>query len=469
MHTITKRAVALVASAMLLAAVTGCGATVPAVTASAPQAPDILLTAQPPERGDLALSTAFVGSVSPDQVVAVVPKMGGTVKTVNVAVGQQVKKGDLLLTLDDKDLLPSLAQAEAGYNSAKAQTDQMTGSGYKSSLANLDSAYDSAFDAHENAQYNVTRLENQLEEARETKAALQPKIDDGSATAEEIADYRSAVASIGMLPSSIESAEAGADMARKQFNNARNSYNAMKTEGEVELQNVADATLKQAEAGLNVAKQQLENTKLYSPIDGVIESVSATELNALSPSAPAFVIANKSAISVTFNVSSASVLSMQVGDTVRVEKGQNTYDATITEVGNIVNAQTGLFSVKATIENAGNDLLTGVSVKVSADTQKAQNALLVAQDSIYYDDGKPYLYLMTEGEGGVKTAVKTFVETGISNPQQIVILSGISESDLVITSWHPNLIDGAVVALATENTEEPATETAAEPVALQEG
>ncbi|MEG2074362.1 MAG: efflux RND transporter periplasmic adaptor subunit, partial [Angelakisella sp.] len=255
----------------------------------------------------------------------------------------------------------------------------------------------------------------------------------------------------------LAAANAKADMAdsalvtsRKYFNNARSSYDAMKTEGEVELQAVVDATLTQAEAGLSMAKQQLDNTKLYSPIDGIIESVSVTSLNAVSPSSPAFVIANKSALAVTFNVSSAAVMSMEVGDTVNVEKGQNKYTATITEVGKIVNPQTGLFTVKAAMESINSEMLTGVTVKVSADTEKTENALLISQDSLYYDDGVPYVYLVTEGENGTKLAKKTFVKTGISNPEKIEIISGISEKDLVITSWHPNLIDGATVALAPQ-------------------
>jgi hypothetical protein len=49
--------------------------------------------------------------------------------------------------------------------------------------------------------------------------------------------------------------------------------------------------------------------------------------------------------------------------------------------------------------------LSGVSVKVSACTAKAENALVIPVDSIYYEDQKPYVYLFVEGK-----AVKTFIE-----------------------------------------------------------
>ena len=73
----------------------------------------------------------------------------------------------------------------------------------------------------------------------------------------------------------------------------------------------------------------------------------------------------------------------------------------------------------------------------------------MGQDSVYYDDGQAYLYIV---DGDV--ARKVYVETGISTPQKIEIVSGITADDLVITSWNPNLLDGVKVT----TTEPTATE-----------
>ncbi|MEG2087235.1 MAG: efflux RND transporter periplasmic adaptor subunit [Angelakisella sp.] len=435
----------------LLLGLTGCSALAP-TTNQQPATVDngILVTAALPERGSMELTTAFVGTIQPSQVVSVMPKLMGVVREVHVTTGQQVKKGDLLLTLDDKDVLPSYNQAVAGYNSAKAQVQQMTGSSYKSSLAQLDSAYDSAFDNDENAKYALVKAEGELTAAQQELATAKQALTnaqgeippDPGKISKAVAAVANAEARVGKADLSAAAAESTKDMTQKYFNNARNSYNAMKTDGQVELQAVADATLKQAEAGLNVAKAQLENTKLYSPIDGVVESISATPLNMVSNSTPAFVISNKDALTVTFNVPSTSIAAMEAGGGVHVVKGTGSYDATITEVTTVVNPQTALFTVKATLNSSGAELLTGVSVKVTAATRKAENAILLLQDSVYYDDGQAYVYLAVDG-----IAKKTPVETGISNPEKIEILSGIADTDMVVTSWHPNLIDGAKIQL----------------------
>ena len=249
--------------------------------------------------------------------------------------------------------------------------------------------------------------------------------------------------------SMLDQAEEAVVLTRKYYNNARNSYEAMKVDGQEELQAVADATLKMAEAGLKVAQQQLDNTKIYAPIDGVIESVSAVELNMITNQGPAFVVSNKEALTVNFSVSSSAVAALNVGDAITVEKGSDVYSGTITQVDTIMNAQTGLFNVKATVDTEAAELLTGVSVKVSAVTERAEDAILVGQDSVYYDDGQAYLYIV---DGDV--ARKVYVETGISTPQKIEIVSGITADDLVITSWNPNLLDGVKVT----TTEPTATE-----------
>lgn len=444
-----RKVVAVLAVAAVVTATVGCGNAVTPTAATSSESAGILVTTAPPTRGDMELQTSFVGSVQPDQVVSVIPKMPGTVKKVHVTVGQEVKKGDLLVTLDDKDILPAIQQAEAAYNSAKAQTQQMTGSSYKSQLSGLDAQFDQAVNGYENAQDSVRQLIATKEALPGIIAGLEAQIADPATTEEQKEALRVELASsrrtLSTIDSSIAQAEDGEDYARKMMNNARSTYNAVKVEGQEEMQNVADATLATAEAGLNSARQQLEYTKITSPIDGVVESISASELNMVANAAPALIVSNKSSLSVSFNVPSASIAAMEVGGVVNVRKGQNNYTATITEVSTIINQQTGLFTVKAEINDTDvPDLLTGVMVKVTAPTQKSSNTLLLAQDSVYFDEGQAYVYLLVDG-----FAKKTFVETGISNPQQIEVISGVSDSDVVITSWHPNLIDGAQITAAS--------------------
>lgn len=426
-----RKAAAVAIAVLLTVAAAGCGGNGPVVAEPA-AVEAVLVKAVPAERGSLELTSSFTGTIRPAEVVNVMPKSMGTVEKVHVTTGQTVKKGDLLMTLDKSDAMPSYRQAEAAYNSAKASVDQMTGSSYKSSLANLDASFDSAYDNYETARARASSAEDALNAA---KADLAGNPDDPGLQA-----------AVQAAAAAYDAADSAAELARKYYNNARNSYNAMKVEGTEELQAVADATLAQAEAGLALAKQSLDNMNLYAPIDGIIESIGVTELNPVSTSAPAFVISNKASYSVTFNVSEAAASAMEVGDSAVVERSGKSYNATITDINSIVNAQTGLFDVKASIDAGEADIKTNVTVKINAVTKKADNEIILPVDSVYSDSSGSYVYLA--GSDGL--AVKVYVETGISNEENIVVTKGINDGDMVITSWSPKLADGLLIKLSSE-------------------
>lgn len=427
------RVLALAAAGAMVLAAAGCsGEPEAAAAASTEETSAILVSVEPASRGDLELNTAFVGTVQPDQMVTITPKVSGTVEKVNFQPGDTVKKGDLLFQISTEDLMTSVRQAQAAYRSAVAQVDQMTGSSYKSNLQQLDTAFDTAYENYQDASDAVDECEDAIREIKKQISELPV----GTSSPE----LEAKLAELQAQLSSLKSTE---DYLRKTYNNAKNSYNITMLEGKEELDEVAAATLEQAQVALDAAMETLDNAKIYAPIDGVVESVSVTEMNSASPSSAAFIISNKNALTINFNVSSDAVMAMKVGDTVTVEKGNQTYEATITEVGTMVSSQTGLFGIKATLSQEAPELLTGLTVKVTAPTQKAEDALLVSQDAVYYDNGSAYLYLLKDG-----VVVRTDVETGISNAEQVEIVSGITDGDQVITSWHPNMVDGVSAVAA---------------------
>ena len=92
-------------------------------------------------------------------------------------------------------------------------------------------------------------------------------------------------------------------------------------------------------------------------------------------------------MTVTFNVTEKAKNTMNAGDHVTVERNGETFDGTITEIGTMAGQQTKLFQVKATIPGAGDKLPNGVSVKVSATTEKEDGSTLVPFGVLYWAGG----------------------------------------------------------------------------------
>lgn len=146
---------------------------------------------------------------------------------------------------------------------------------------------------------------------------------------------------------------------------------------------------------------------------------------------------------------------MQVGDKLTVEKGGKTYSGEVLEISTMVDQQTGLFLIKGSIEQAG-DLYTGTTVKVTATTQRIENAMVVPLDVVYYESGKPYVYLVQDG-----TAKKTFIETGLYDTEKIEVTGGLTGESHLITTWSSQLKDGSKVSLSAPEAASPAPASAA--------
>ena len=196
-----------------------------------------------------------------------------------------------------------------------------------------------------------------------------------------------------------------------------------------------------AENAYQQALQKLSYTQVTAPIDGIIEEKYVTTHATFGTSSPAYVISNKSIVNVEFSVSADIARSMAIGDAVEVESGSTVYRAEIVEIGNAASSSSGLFTVKARLED-GSDLFTGVSVKLTAITAKAVDAMTIPLSTVYYESGNAYVYVAKEG-----TAVKTPVTLGVSDNELAEVLQGLSPEDELITTWNPNLNDGVAIEI----------------------
>lgn len=200
-----------------------------------------------------------------------------------------------------------------------------------------------------------------------------------------------------------------------------------------------------AQIAIDSAEYQLDMYTLKAPISGVIEAVNVQEHGFASPSNPAYIISNKDTMTVTFYVSEGIRNTLKVGQQVSVDRNGKLYDAAITEIGSMIDQTTGLFAVKTCVSSPDESLLTGCSVKVTADTYSQGGVILIPYDAVYYDDSQPYVYVAVDG-----VVERRDIETGIFDAETITVLSGLTIQDQLITSWSANLREGALVSIQSQ-------------------
>lgn len=251
----------------------------------------------------------------------------------------------------------------------------------------------------------------------------------------------------------VESAKNNMDSAQVNLSQAQSNLNRMQIlygsgdlsdqEYEQYQNNLKSAELQYESAKLQYEKQ-VEYSTISAPIAGRVESVDVDVYDRVNQSAQLCVIAGEGQNSITFYVTQRMMQNLKTGDELEISKNGTTYTGNITEISNMVDASTGLFKVKGDMTGS-DEIAIGSTVKIELVTERAENAMLVPVDAIYYSGGNAYVYLYEDGK-----AKMTSVEVGIYDSENAQILSGLNADDMVVSTWSSNLYEGADIRLKSE-------------------
>ena len=363
--------------------------------------------------------------------------------------GQHVEKGQRLFQLDTENLETMVETSRLQYEAAV--------SGANTTIIQSKNAYDSAGDMYTTIKESRDAIEDAWEGAQrslnQANAALQAAQEAG-VTGEELAKLQTAQVAAQMAYEQARNAyiqnydklDEQVKSARKNLVTARDTYKNTKGDEDEGITGTIQTQVDLAKISYDNAVKALNEAKVYAPVSGVISMKNVAASDMATPGAPAYVIDQDSAAPmISFNLSEDGANALTVGSPVTVSYNGQDYPAQITELSNAANPQTGLYAAKAQTEEPLGTSRSGGVVKVKASTAKAENALLLPLELLEYDENQPYVYLFRDG-----VAVRADVVTGISSAEEVVILSGITAGDQIITTWHPDLRDGAAVALAAE-------------------
>ena len=408
------------------------------------------------EYGSIDRNSEFAGKIEAARTIKVYAPAQAQVTQTYASVGQTVSEGGLLFTLDTEDLQEQVDSAYLQYQSALNSAD--------SSLLNAEKSYNSSAQSYQTASDNLEDLEDEYEDQLDTlrseknqaKTAwenAQQALADAEAAGEDTSDEKAAV------DAAKETYKTQKSNARDDMEYARESYELV-TGGE-DGEGLASYTIQQALNTYEAAVEALENANITAPVSGTIVSKSVEESDMASPATASYVIQTDGEQVVNFDVSAEAASALSLGDEVTIIYGGNEYAAVVTELSVQADETTGLFSVTAQpLEDLGTDR-TGIAVKVRASTAKAEETLLLDIDLVEYDENQPYVYVYENG-----TAVRHDIEIGITSKDTVSVISGITAEDAIISTWHPDLKDGASVTCEeleqSAAAEQPGEDSAAE-------
>ncbi|MFV8827399.1 efflux RND transporter periplasmic adaptor subunit [Alkalihalobacterium sp. APHAB7] len=394
----------------LLLSFTGCATD--DITSDSAERQSLLVSVEQAKQSKIRQSLELNGQMLPKEQVPLFTVAPLEVKEVHKKVGEEVNKGDLLITLD----------AEL----ASEQVNQA-----KKAVTELEKALNQANELNRTAQNEVQRLQTLQQELEQSLNATRSVIENLD---EENAD----VALLEFIRNSLE-----LSLKQAELSQAAGSIHQVPRINTTEL----EIQLETAKQNVRQAEQGVQATQLKAPISGVIAQMDVTVGQMAVPNAPLAVIVNLDPVVATFSANSFQISKIQTGMDVSITiNGINqTYENSITTVSPVVNPQTNTFTVEAEIDNTDRIIKGGMRATAVVDLGTIDEAIVIPIDSVLYEDNEAFVYKVND-----TTVVRQSVELGSREGNLIEVLEGIKVSDTVVTTGKERLTEGAQITIRNE-------------------
>ncbi len=361
------------------------------------------------------------GKVEPIMPYSLRAKFDGFVERVVAAEGKNVKKGDLLLTLDGRDIRAQLDQARAQLALQADDLRAARSGGRADQAAKLSADLRSA-----EAERNL--LQRQQETL--TKLAAQ-----NAATAEELEKNRAA----------LERAEAALDQARK-------------TKQEFEHQagldrERLDLLVEHSKALVNNLQDKADSTRAAAPGSGTLYSLPVHTGDFVHTGDLLAAIADLHEVRVRAYIDEPELGQLKAGQTVVVTwdalPGRTWTGKTEILPGQVVALGTrNVGELLCTIANQGMELIPNTTVDVRIEINERADALVVPRGAVQIDGTRRYVYRFDGSR-----LHRTEIRVGLSNATQFEVLSGINEGDTLALPGDTPLRDNMAVRVAIPESE----------------
>jgi HlyD family secretion protein len=365
--------------------------------ASLSRDPAVPVRAVTAQRSTIRSIVSTNGKVEPLQNFEAHTPIGTTVRKILVREGDHVKKGQLLVQLNDAQARSQAARAKAQVLSVDADFSAVQKGGNREEVLTLESQILKARTDSDTAQRNLDALRT----LRQQGAAAPGEIKN----AED--QLKRANADLNLL-------------LQKQ----KNRYS------QPEITRV-EAQKSEAQAAFTAAEDVLSQLNIRAPFEGVVYSLPVLLGAYLNPGDLVLQEADLSKVRLRAFVDEPDVGRLAPGDRIDVTwdaMPERTWQGTVSVIPAVIKLH-GTRNVGETtcvVDNRDFKLLPNVNVGVTIITAEHRDVLTVPREAVHQDDSKAYVYQILNNE-----LQRRYVQTSISNLTQVEVTGGLTENALV--------------------------------------
>jgi multidrug efflux pump subunit AcrA (membrane-fusion protein) len=383
----------------------------------APPETQVTVQAEHPEQGPIAEHIVADAVLAPLAQAAIETKISAPVRKFYVQRGARVKEGQLLVTLENNDLAAAALDNKGTYMAAEA-----------------------AYATETKAQVPEDTLKAESDVAQ-AKANLDLNL--------SIVKSRKQLFAEGAIPGrDLDTAQAALVQAQAAYDTAAKHLESVRSVSRAAALKAAEGQLISAEGKYKGAEALQSYSEIRSPINGVVTDRPLFAGETAATGAPLVTVMDTSSLLAKTHLAQSLAQRLKLGDeaSVAVPGVAEPVSAKVTLISPALDPGSTTVEVWLKIDNKAGTLKVGTPVKVSITGRNDALAWKIPIKSILtaQDGSKSVMVVGADG-----AAHKKAVTLGLTDAEEVQIMSGLVPTDLVITVGAYGLDDGAKVKMGT--------------------
>jgi multidrug efflux pump subunit AcrA (membrane-fusion protein) len=383
----------------------------------APPETQVTVQAEHPEQGPIAEHIVADAVLAPLAQAAIETKISAPVRKFYVQRGARVKEGQLLVTLENNDLAAAALDNKGTYMAAEA-----------------------AYATETKAQVPEDTLKAESDVAQ-AKANLDLNL--------SIVKSRKQLFAEGAIPGrDLDTAQAALVQAQAAYDTAAKHLESVRSVSRAAALKAAEGQLISAEGKYKGAEALQSYSEIRSPINGVVTDRPLFAGETAATGAPLVTVMDTSSLLAKTHLAQSLAQRLKLGDeaSVAVPGVAEPVSAKVTLISPALDPGSTTVEVWLKIDNKAGTLKVGTPVKVSITGRNDALAWKIPIKSILtaQDGSKSVMVVGADG-----AAHKKAVTLGLTDAEEVQIMSGLLPTDLVITVGSYGLDDGAKVKMGT--------------------
>lgn len=435
-------------------------------------------------RGELQEQVSATGFVCGEENVAIYAPAAGTVLNVMPKVGDEVQAGELLLSYDLEAMDESLYQAKLqnertqisyevtlnGNSEGKGKVSEADTNlpvlkqqiaDHEKYLENLQTALaDYQSKQSDDAILLNHQLTKQRAELMEALTTLTPGTEDYEKAQKQLNSVNAQLEQLTLNQSlSQKPAEYVKDLQEKIKQEQETLADLKTYQAEMERQKTTgEATVmdsyQKRQLEIDMELTQLNYDKLLkgreeaekgvvAPYHGVITSISAAPGSGVSEGMPVFTLERLDKLKVSSTATKYVLNRLKVGQRAEIEIMGEMHEGRVSHISRVAqttNLSAVVVGFEVEILDSLDDIYLETEVKMTIDTNHAENALLLPTEAVNANKDGDFVYVLQGNTISVRP-----VTCGITSEGLVEILSGITEEDEIVSDYDGELEEGVVV------------------------